>query len=289
MAVSKKLRFEVFRRDNFQCRYCGRSAMAGAVLEVDHVEPRARGGSDSAANLVTACEQCNSGKSDTPLDAPTVGDVPQVAFRMACAARNAPDPQGSEEYEDFNAEAAVAWGHSWGPNFVDYGLFSVGFALAVASGYSRQEILQASEEAGYRHDPELCAYLPQRVEDEEPAETQAYADALVSLGRFIPAERREFIWRARVAAGGYVPSPRQLVRAAGGIADRSVEEEGRDWEALASWIRRLPDGAGSKLLARATAEWDATWQGYPGHAAYQCPDEVLSIAVSYALSAEVPA
>lgn len=287
MAVSKKLRFEVFRRDNFACRYCGRSAMDGAVLEADHVEPKSHGGSDAPTNLVTACEQCNSGKSDTLLGAPPVADVSQVAFRVACAARNAPDPQGSEEYEDFNAEAAVAWGHTWGPGFVDYGLFNVGFALAVASGYSRQEILKASEMAGYRHDPDLCDYLPRRVEVEEPAEIQAHADALVSLGRFIPAERREFIWRARAAAGNYVPSPRQLVRAAGGIANRSVEE-GRDWEALAAWLRHLPKGEGSRLLARATAEWDGVWQGHGGHAAHQCPDEVLSIAISYALNAEVP-
>lgn len=289
MAVSKKLRFEVFRRDNFACRYCGRSAMAGAVLEADHVKPRARGGSDSATNLVTACEECNSGKSDTPLDAPAVADVPQVAFRVACAARNAPDPQGSEEYEDFNVEAVIAWGHSWAPGFVDDGLFSVGFALAVASGYSRQEILKASEEAGYRHDSDLCAYLPQRVEDEEPIEIQAHENALISLGRFIPAERREFIWRARGAAGDYVPSPRQLVRAAGFIADRSAEEDGRDWAALAAWLNRLPDREGSRLLVRATAEWDAVWQGHSGHAAHQCPDEVLSIAIGYALNAEVPA
>src|SRR3982750_2792816 len=87
MAVSKKLRFEVFRRDNFACRYCGRTAMAGAFLEPDHVVPSSRGGRDIAANLVTACDACNSGKSDTPLTAPPVENVPQEIFRRACAAR----------------------------------------------------------------------------------------------------------------------------------------------------------------------------------------------------------
>lgn len=87
MAVRNKLRFEVFRRDNWQCRYCGRAAKDGAVLEPDHVIPRSRGGRDVATNLVTACEACNSGKSDTPISAPPIEDVPQAAFRRACAER----------------------------------------------------------------------------------------------------------------------------------------------------------------------------------------------------------
>lgn len=87
MAVSKKLRFEVFRRDNFACRYCGATAKDGAFLEPDHVVPRARGGKDVATNLVTACDSCNSGKSDTPLSARPIEDVPQELFRRACADR----------------------------------------------------------------------------------------------------------------------------------------------------------------------------------------------------------
>lgn len=62
MGVSNKLRFEILRRDNYTCRYCGASA-PDARLEVDHVVPRALGGRDIPANLVTACERCNNGKS----------------------------------------------------------------------------------------------------------------------------------------------------------------------------------------------------------------------------------
>jgi hypothetical protein len=91
MAVSKKLRFEVFRRDNFACRYCGKSAQDGAILEPDHVTPVSRGGRDAATNLVTACLECNSGKSDTPFTAPPIADVPQEAFRRSCAERGIAD------------------------------------------------------------------------------------------------------------------------------------------------------------------------------------------------------
>lgn len=64
MAVSKRLRYEILRRDNFTCRYCGAQAPQ-VLLEVDHVMPRSRGGSDTQGNLVTSCEDCNGGKAAT--------------------------------------------------------------------------------------------------------------------------------------------------------------------------------------------------------------------------------
>jgi hypothetical protein len=67
-ALSKKLRFEVFKRDSFKCRYCGRSPLDHPViLELDHVIPHCDGGRDDIVNLVTACKDCNSGKSDRRL------------------------------------------------------------------------------------------------------------------------------------------------------------------------------------------------------------------------------
>lgn len=61
--ISKKLRFEVFKRDSFTCQYCGAKA-PDVVLEVDHIKPVAREGSSDIINLITACKICNSGKSD---------------------------------------------------------------------------------------------------------------------------------------------------------------------------------------------------------------------------------
>ena len=63
MAITKRTRFEVFKRDSFKCQYCGRSAPE-VLLEADHVEPRTKGGSDDILNLLTACIDCNRGKSD---------------------------------------------------------------------------------------------------------------------------------------------------------------------------------------------------------------------------------
>ncbi|MSQ13957.1 MAG: HNH endonuclease [Dehalococcoidia bacterium] len=61
MAIASKLRFEVFKRNNFTCRYGGRKTPQ-IVLEVDHVIPVAKGGGDEIENLVTSCYECNRGK-----------------------------------------------------------------------------------------------------------------------------------------------------------------------------------------------------------------------------------
>lgn len=60
-AISKKLRFEVFKRDNFACQYCGQAA-PDVILHVDHINPVANGGDANILNLVTSCVDCNLGK-----------------------------------------------------------------------------------------------------------------------------------------------------------------------------------------------------------------------------------
>jgi hypothetical protein len=44
------------------------------LLEADHIEPVAKGGTDDFLNLVTACKDCNSGKSDKRLSDSVVLD-----------------------------------------------------------------------------------------------------------------------------------------------------------------------------------------------------------------------
>ncbi len=57
-AISKKTRFEIFKRDRFTCRYCGKHSPE-VILEVDHILPVAEGGSNDLLNLVTSCRGCN--------------------------------------------------------------------------------------------------------------------------------------------------------------------------------------------------------------------------------------
>ncbi len=61
--IGKKIRFEVFKRDKFTCQYCGEKAPE-VVLNVDHIDPVANGGTNEMLNLITSCFSCNSGKSD---------------------------------------------------------------------------------------------------------------------------------------------------------------------------------------------------------------------------------
>jgi HNH endonuclease len=64
--IPNRIRFEVFKRDKFTCRYCGASA-PDVVLNCDHVKPVAAGGETDIINLITSCKTCNSGKGAIPL------------------------------------------------------------------------------------------------------------------------------------------------------------------------------------------------------------------------------
>lgn len=110
MAVTKRLRFEIFRRDNHACRYCGASA-PDAKLTIDHVIPASLGGTDEPANLVTACEDCNSGKGSSSPDAPVVEDVTQDALRWAAARERAEAMLAAEreKREDYIDRFAAVW------------------------------------------------------------------------------------------------------------------------------------------------------------------------------------
>lgn len=83
-AVSKRARFEVFKRDRFTCQYCGNTPPA-VVLECDHVISVADGGSNDRANLVTACFDCNRGKAGIPLSVVPESVADQIARRREVA------------------------------------------------------------------------------------------------------------------------------------------------------------------------------------------------------------
>lgn len=65
-STGKRLRFEVFKRDGYACRYCG-AQPPDVVLVVDHIIPVVEGGPTTIENLNTACEPCNQGKAGRSL------------------------------------------------------------------------------------------------------------------------------------------------------------------------------------------------------------------------------
>jgi hypothetical protein len=74
MSVTKKKRFEILSRDGFACVYCGQKGDS-VKLEIDHVIPKSKGGSNEIGNLVTACFECNRGKSTRLLSEATTVDI----------------------------------------------------------------------------------------------------------------------------------------------------------------------------------------------------------------------
>lgn len=108
MAVSKRTRYEVLKRDNHTCRYCRSTENA---LTIDHVVPVALGGTDDPTNLVAACKDCNAGKSSTSPDAPLVEDVKNDTIRWAAAmemaARRA--MKRHEEAVDYVHDWTLSW------------------------------------------------------------------------------------------------------------------------------------------------------------------------------------
>jgi hypothetical protein len=61
--VSGTIRYEVLKRAQFRCELCGISAEEKS-LEVDHIEPKSKGGADELSNFQALCFTCNSQKNN---------------------------------------------------------------------------------------------------------------------------------------------------------------------------------------------------------------------------------
>lgn len=96
--ISKSLRFEVFKRDSFTCQYCGRQTPS-VVLEIDHLIPKSKGGSDDINNLITSCFDCNRGKGNVPLAVLKITDTKKQEMQ-----RLKEKQQQIEAYEKFVEE-----------------------------------------------------------------------------------------------------------------------------------------------------------------------------------------
>lgn len=63
--ISLALRQQVAEAARFWCGYCLTSQLViGPLLEIDHIIPESRGGTNDENNLCLACPMCNSHKAD---------------------------------------------------------------------------------------------------------------------------------------------------------------------------------------------------------------------------------
>ena len=62
--VRADIRYRVLAAARGRCSLCGATS-AERRIEVDHIIPRSRGGSNDMSNLQALCDECNRGKSNT--------------------------------------------------------------------------------------------------------------------------------------------------------------------------------------------------------------------------------
>ncbi|NEO10798.1 RNA-guided endonuclease IscB, partial [Moorena sp. SIO3I8] len=48
-----------------ECTYCGKQSVP---LQIEHIQPKSKGGSDRVSNLCLACEKCNQRKGNKPIE-----------------------------------------------------------------------------------------------------------------------------------------------------------------------------------------------------------------------------
>lgn len=65
--MKKELRQQVYNKFKGRCAYCGKK-IKYKDMQVDHVKPKARGGTDDLDNLLPACRSCNHYKRDMNLE-----------------------------------------------------------------------------------------------------------------------------------------------------------------------------------------------------------------------------
>lgn len=112
MAVTKRTRFEVLRRDEHTCQYCGAKAPE-VILHIDHVMPVALGGDDKPSNLLTACSTCNSGKTSIAPGSPLVESLGAraAAYALGMIDKMTRLRASFESAEQYTEEFDELWGN----------------------------------------------------------------------------------------------------------------------------------------------------------------------------------
>lgn len=83
-AAWDRVRKQALRRDNHLCQPCLSRGHITAAEAVDHITPKARGGTDDLSNLQSICGDCHNDKTATEAAEAQGRDIrPRVRFDRA--------------------------------------------------------------------------------------------------------------------------------------------------------------------------------------------------------------
>jgi hypothetical protein len=161
--VSPSLRWSVFARDGFTCRYCGAQAgQDGVELHADHVVSIVEGGGNTYDNLVTACQCCNGGKGARSLEnAPAPSEVVQRLNDRAKSLRDQAKAIAAciTAEEDARDEAVCLKCHAYRNEDARFQDGEVSRILTLCREFGADEVLKWYQTAADRRVPEWKAIL----------------------------------------------------------------------------------------------------------------------------------
>lgn len=242
-SLSKKTRFEVFKRDSFKCQYCGASAPE-AILVVDHIDPISKDGADEITNYITACQPCNAGKSDRKLDDSTAVQKQKAQLDELNQRREQLEMmlQWRSGLKDIKAQEVDAACEAWAEGAPGWHLNDTGRASMerYVKKHGLSKVLDAIEEA-------RIAYIKP---DENGSISKESVDlALHKVGGFLrmgalPADERRLYYIKGILRNrmGYIPF--DVMSHLGGALARGVPVEAmedeskhaRSWSAFRTWL-----------------------------------------------------
>lgn len=241
-SISKKTRFEVFKRDGFKCVYCG-AAAPSAVLVVDHIHPVSKGGENEILNYATACQPCNSGKSDRTLDDQSTLHLQRVQLDELQARRDQLEmlAKWRQELSDIKDGELAMLTNRWSQLAVGFSLNEIGAKQAKAhlKKHGIEACLNAIETAA----DEYIKFEDGKPTTESVEHAWKKVGGILRLRNATEAEKRLFyvrgILRNRLS---YVsPNVIRIMNDAldAGVSVQEIEEEARyasTWTGFTTWL-----------------------------------------------------
>lgn len=160
--IGQSIRWQVFARDGFCCRYCGKQAgQNGVVLVVDHMVSLADGGDDRYDNLLTACLPCNAGKSAKSINGvPTSAEVVERQTKMTARMEDAAESvrRAGEAQRELEQEIVDLKCRIYGNESVEFTQGEMTYMIRLVDEFGAAAVVEWYTAAASRRVPAYRAY-----------------------------------------------------------------------------------------------------------------------------------